>query len=98
MARHEVITSAPGPARAQDLAIVAASAVTFLAVRCGLLAFVVDWSVANIALFSLVPTVDPGDWYATPSVIFVGLIVLLTWFGARASTGGAPLVAAVRRE
>lgn len=73
------------------IAFVAAVGWTFLAVRSGLLAFAACAAMTSIGS-TLVFTPDLGDWYAGASLLYTGLLVVLTIYGVRTSTGGARFV------
>jgi serine/threonine-protein kinase len=66
-----------------------AGSITFLVVRCGLVATAVGMLFLNLpAMFVL--TVHPTDWYFAPTAVLVGISLALVAFGYRTSTAGAP--------
>jgi serine/threonine-protein kinase len=65
--------------------VVAASGITYLAVRHGLLTLATALFISNTGMF-VVLTLDPTDWYFAPTAIFVALVVGLTVFGVRVAT------------
>jgi len=66
-------------------AAIAATASAYLAVRHGLLAFVMCSYISQVSLLTVV-TLDPTDWYFAPTAILIALIAMLTVFGIKTST------------
>ena len=66
-----------------------ATAVTFVVVRCGLLAATVGVMINLLLLLSIV-TLDPGDWYFAPTAIIALLMLGLVLFGVRTAVGRRP--------
>lgn len=72
------------------IAAVVAAGYTYLAVRCGLLAFVVCTTASQIPLtVTLCP--DPTQWYAAATMVLGALLFLLTAFSVRTSIAGSQL-------
>nr|MCU0233980.1 hypothetical protein [Thermoanaerobaculales bacterium] len=72
------------------IAAVLATGYTYLAVRCGLLAFVVCTTTSQVPMaVTLCP--DPTQWYAAATMVLGALLALLTAFGVRTSIAGSRL-------
>jgi serine/threonine-protein kinase len=62
-----------------------ATASTYLAVRQGLLAYVLYSFLGQVSMITMV-TLDPSAWFFAPTAIFVGLVVAMTVFAIISST------------
>ena len=69
---------------------IAATAITYLVVRHGLLAFVTCNFFAQVFLTTIL-TLDPTDWYFVQTAIVALLVTAMTIFGVRTSTDRALL-------
>ncbi len=83
-------TTGLGPVDLVAYGVIYATGSAYLAVRHGLLAFVVNIFISQVAIFTIF-TVNPADWYFPSSAIFVVLVVGLTAFGVRVSANRAEL-------
>jgi hypothetical protein len=68
--------------------LIVAVGVAYAAVRCGLLAFITCMCVHSIVMYTI-PTLDPGSWFFSQTVVLVLIILGMAAFGARTSTAGA---------
>lgn len=68
------------------LAAIVSTGSTYLAVRQGLLAYVVASFVGQVSMITMV-TLDPTAWYFPPTAIYVLLGTALAIFGIKTSTG-----------
>ena len=67
------------------LGAILASTITFLVVRCGLLATTIGLMLMDL-FASAILTIDPTDWYFAPTAIVVCFSIALIVFGYRVST------------
>jgi serine/threonine-protein kinase len=85
---------------ADRLAITAVVATGYavLSVRSGLLAFVACAATLDMVIQTIISSFHPSPWYAAGALVFAGAVLVLTAFGVRSSTAGAPLLAPSGRE
>jgi serine/threonine-protein kinase len=72
-------------------ALASGALLTIVAVRFGLLTLAVSWLVWS-ALYGSPMTLDLSHWSATPSMVTLALLMLLTVFGFSAARAGRPLL------